>query len=118
MSVRGAVGQFGEDLAARHLAGLGYTIRVRNWRCARGEIDLIAQDQGCLVVVEVKTRRSSTFGDPLEAITPAKLARLRRLAGLYLAQLPEHVAAIRIDAVSVVIPARGAPIVEHLQGVA
>jgi putative endonuclease len=58
------------------------------------------------------------YGHPLEAITPAKQARLRTLAGMYLAQLTESVAQVRIDAVSVIIPPRGAAVVEHIQGVA
>ena len=52
----------------------------RNWRCAHGEIDIVARDGDCLVVCEVKTRRATAFGEPVEAVTRRKAARLRRLA--------------------------------------
>lgn len=78
------LGARGEDIAARYLAARGYRIRERNFRCRLGEIDLVAEDGGVLVFVEVKARRSGRFGLPQEAVTPLKQARLRRLAQYYL----------------------------------
>jgi putative endonuclease len=117
MGVRAAVGRFGEDVAVRHLTREGLQVLARNWRCRVGEIDVVARDGGTLVVCEVKTRRSTRFGAPLEAVTPAKAARLRRLAVAYLAATGTTGVSVRIDLVGVLLPARGAPLVEHVRGV-
>jgi putative endonuclease len=89
----------------------------RNWRCPLGEIDLVALDGGCLVVAEVKTRRSAGCGTPAEAVTPAKLARLRRLTAAWLQAQEQGFAEVRIDVLDVVCPDRGAARVTHLRGV-
>ena len=69
-----ALGDYGERLACRYLAGRGFTILDRNWRCARGELDIVARDGDALVVCEVKTRSDEGFGAPFEAVTRRKLA--------------------------------------------
>ena len=81
---RKATGARGEAIAARYLQRAGYEIVTTNWRCRRGEIDLIARDGATLVFVEVRTRRSADLGSPEESITAAKQRRLRQLAELYL----------------------------------
>ena len=113
-----AVGEYGERLAERLLVGEGMTVLARRWRCRLGEIDIVAVDGGCLVVCEVKTRRSLLAGSPLEAVTPVKLARLRRLAAAWLAQQPVRYPEVRVDVVGVVVPRSGAPRLQHLRGVA
>jgi putative endonuclease len=115
--VRTAVGRYGEDVAVRHLLALGCELVDRNWRCPAGEIDVVVRDGATLVVCEVKTRRSLTFGAPMEAVDRAKAARLRRLTGLYLAAHEMRGVPVRIDLVGVLLPSRGAPQVEHLRGV-
>lgn len=90
----------------------------RNWRCAEGELDLVLRDGRDLVLCEVKTRRALAFGDPLEAITPDKARRLRRLAGAYLAQSEESFERVRIDAVGILWPDGGRPRLRHVLGVA
>ena len=60
-------------------------VEARNWRCADGEIDLIAAHRGVVVICEVKTRSSTAFGSPEESVTAAKQQRLRRLAARWLA---------------------------------
>ncbi|MDT0402238.1 MULTISPECIES: YraN family protein [Streptomyces] len=115
-----ALGKYGESLAARRLAQAGMTVLERNWRCGRtGEIDIVARDGDALVVCEVKTRRAGPFQHPMEAVTAAKADRLRGLAERW---LQEHGGAppggVRIDLVGVLLPARGAPVVEHVRGVA
>jgi putative endonuclease len=117
MGVRAAVGRYGEDVAVRHLTAQGLQVLARNWRCRTGEIDVVARDGATVVVCEVKTRRSLRFGAPLEGVTPAKAARLRRLAVAYLAATGAGGAPVRIDLVGVLLPPRGAPQVEHVQGV-
>ena len=81
---RKTTGSRGEALAADYLRGQGYTIIQTNWRCRRGEIDIIAQDGATLVFVEVRTRRSAALGSPEESVTPAKQRRLAELAQTYL----------------------------------
>ena len=56
----------------------GYVIVARNWRCKRGELDVVACKDGVLVVCEVKARASNAFGTPAEAVTPAKQLKVRR----------------------------------------
>src|SRR5690606_2707639 len=77
--VASAIGEYGERLACEYLVGLGYVVIDRNWRCDQGELDIVAREGDCLVFCEVKTRRSTAFGPPVESVTPAKAARLRRL---------------------------------------
>ncbi|GGE86505.1 YraN family protein [Mycetocola zhadangensis] len=117
VSNRIALGRRGEDLAAEHLVGLGYRILDRNWRCRQGEIDIIAAETAVLAFVEVKTRSTLAYGHPFEAITAAKLARLRRLAATWCAENDPQVASIRIDAIAVFLPYSGPPRIEHLTGV-
>lgn len=73
-------GAWAEDLALEFLLGQGYALLKRNARTPYGEIDLLMQEGGFYVVVEVKQRRSPAFGTPLEAITLRKLARLQKSA--------------------------------------
>ncbi|WP_405776697.1 YraN family protein [Streptomyces sp. NBC_00859] len=119
MNARGALGRYGEGLAARTLAGAGMTVVERNWRCRSGEIDIVARDGDALVVCEVKTRREGSFEHPMAAVTPVKADRLRRLAGCWIAEnggAPPG--GVRIDLIGVLLPRRGAPLVEHARGVA
>ncbi|MFE1750658.1 YraN family protein [Streptomyces anandii] len=117
---RSALGRYGEGLAARRLAQTGMTLLERNWRCGRtGEIDIVARDGDVLVVCEVKTRRAGTFQHPMAAITAQKAQRLRGLAERW---IQTHGGAppggVRIDLVGILLPRRGAPVVEHVRGAA
>ncbi|MFE1438530.1 YraN family protein [Streptomyces sp. NPDC058739] len=117
---RSALGRYGETLAARRLAEAGMTVLERNWRCGRtGEIDIVARDGDVLVVCEVKTRRDGGYEHPMAAVTPEKAGRLRDLAERW---IQTHGGAppggVRIDVVGVLLPRRGAPVVEHARGVA
>jgi len=117
MAAKDDLGRKGEELAADFLVEAGMQVVERNWRCSQGEIDLVARDGDELVFVEVKTRSSLGYGHPLEAITVAKLARLRRLASAWCAAHPGQSGLVRIDAVAVVAPMFGAVVVEHLKRV-
>lgn len=81
---RTEVGQMGERLACEYLDREGYTVHERNWRCMGGEIDIIAERNDQLMMIEVKTRRSRSFGSGEDAVTARKLARLERCAMAYL----------------------------------
>lgn len=117
MHSKDALGRFGEDLAAARLIDDGLRVLARNWRCATGEIDIVARDGDCLVICEVKTRRSKRYGTPLEAVGPRKLRRLRELALHWLDSQEIYVPEIRFDVVSVIVPPEGRPVVEHVVGV-
>jgi putative endonuclease len=112
---RRAVGAYGERLAERHLRDQGLVVLARNWRCAEGEVDLILRDGDDVVFCEVKTRRGDTFGTPAEAIRPAKVRRLRRLAARWLEQAGVRPREVRFDVVAVLPQPRGATVVEHVR---
>ncbi len=116
MNGRSLVGRHGEDVAVAHLVDDGMTVLARNWRCSQGEIDIVALDGAAAVVVEVKARRTSSFGRPVESVTAAKLARLRRLAAAWLAAQDRAFEDVRVDVVGVML-GRGPAQVEHLRGV-
>lgn len=125
MARKDDLGRAGEQLAVDHLEALGWRIVARNWRCSIGEIDIVALDGATTVVVEVKTRSGVGFGHPLEAVTPVKLARLRRLAGAWCAareaEGEPRSRGVRIDVVGVVIERlRGgeSTTIEHIRQVA
>ena len=77
-AARVARGRWAEDLVSRWYEQHGYVIVARNWRCKRGELDVVACKDGVLVVCEVKARASNAFGTPAEAVTPAKQLKVRR----------------------------------------
>jgi putative endonuclease len=114
---RAEIGALGEQLAVEHLTATGLRVLARNWRCRYGELDVIATDARVVVFVEVKTRTSDQFGGVAQAVTPEKVRRLRRLAGLWLAAQDENWSAVRIDVVGVRIGRRREPEITHLKGV-
>jgi len=103
---RKKLGQRGEGLAAAHLEERGYVVRERNWRCPVGEVDIVAEDGGCLVFVEVRTRRGRAYGTPEESVTPAKQAKLVEVAQTYL-QEHDWDGDWRIDVVAVEMTSGG-----------
>ena len=111
------LGSYGERVAARRLVDLGMVLVDRNWRCELGEVDLVLRDGDVLVFCEVKTRSSAAYGHPLEAVSPVKGERLRRLAARWVEEHGVDPPEIRIDLVGVLLADRGAAEVEHVQGV-
>ncbi|MGC2940755.1 MULTISPECIES: YraN family protein [unclassified Brevibacterium] len=101
-----ALGSRGEDLATAFLEDAGLVVLERNFRCARGELDIIGRDGDTVVFVEVKTRRTARLGSPLEAVTPTKLARIRTLAGIWLREQDQYFPATRIDALGIIMEPR------------
>jgi putative endonuclease len=110
------LGKRGEDVAADYLAGIGLVVLSRNWRCREGEVDLIATDGERLVVCEVKTRSGTGYGEPSEAVTRVKVARIRRITAQWLRTHRVGWCEIRFDVLAVLCPADGPVTVEHLQG--
>lgn len=95
------VAGWGEAEAARYLRRLGWEIVETNWHCRYGEIDLIARQGKSLVFVEVKTRRSRSFGLPEEAITPSKRQRIVRSAWTYIEANGLQGADWRVDVIAI-----------------
>ncbi|MFY2860272.1 YraN family protein [Mycobacterium sp. THU-M104] len=116
------LGAMGEALAVDHLTRTGFRIVDRNWRCRYGELDVIAADDATrtVVFVEVKTRSGDGYGGLPHAVTPRKVGRVRRLAGLWLAGQDAHWAAVRIDVIGVRVGPRNSgrtPEITHLRGI-
>jgi putative endonuclease len=77
------LGRLSENFAVGLLKSKGYKIVLRNFHSKFGEIDIIATDGPTLVFVEVKARWSAKFGSPEEAVTPQKLAKIKKTADYY-----------------------------------
>lgn len=113
------LGSLGERIAERQLVATGLSTLERNWRCRYGELDLIMKDGDTFVAVEVKTRSGTGYGSPLEAITPRKAARLRRLLLEWSTVTGNRARPLRVDAVGVTFGSPGgAPRITHLRAVA
>ena len=114
MATKNELGKLGEELAARSLAITGYGILARNWRAIAGEVDLVAQDGDCLVICEVKTRRTLSHGHPTESVNDQRLLNLQAAVEQWLAE-DHRFTNGRVDVVSIVV---GPPMnISHFQGV-
>ena len=114
---RRALGRRGEDLVAAWYDDAGYRILDRNWRCRDGELDLVLARGKTVVFCEVKTRSSTRFGAPVEAVTAAKQRKLRTLALQWLAAHDRRGGDLRFDVASVLVVNAGDPVVDILEGV-
>ena len=101
MNARKAIGQKGEDIAARFMEGLGFRIEERNYRCSIGEIDLIASSEDYLIFVEVKARTAGQPFHPSDSVTRKKQAKVRQVGEQYLARHPRITQQPRFDVISV-----------------
>ena len=110
---RRRLGRLGERMAAQHLEKQGYTVCEMNYRCSAGEVDIVALEGECLAFVEVRTRRSKTFGSPEESITAAKKRKLIELGQTYLQEHGSLPLDWRIDVVSIQLSPRGK--LQHLE---
>ncbi len=100
---RQRLGVAGERLAAEWLRQAGYLVRALNYRCQAGEIDIVAEEDGDIVFVEVKTRRGEAYGLPEEAVTAAKQRKLIAAAQTYLAEAGCSDAPWRVDMVAIAL---------------
>jgi putative endonuclease len=94
-------GQAGEDRACRYLAERGYSVRARNFRCRTGEIDVVAEQDGVVVFVEVKERSSDGHGRGFESVTRGKRQRIVQAARLYASRFGLTEARLRFDVISI-----------------
>ena len=97
------LGRLGEKSAVKFLKRCGYKILARNFSCFLGEIDIVARKNEVISFVEVKTRRSTRFGIPMEAVTRAKKKKLAELAWFYLTKYNLLSVPCRFDVVSVLV---------------
>ena len=96
-----ATGKVWEDVVARYLRRAGMVIYVQNFRCRQGEIDIIGEQDGCLVFVEVKYRNSSVYGSPEEAVGWRKQEKICRCALSYLYEYGKMRQPVRFDVVCI-----------------
>lgn len=94
-------GNAGEEIAIEHLLRQGYRILARNWRHQHLEIDIVAQIDDMLVIVEVKLRASNAFGAPEEFVTKSKQKKLIRAADVYIQENNIHTET-RFDVISII----------------
>jgi putative endonuclease len=111
-----AKGNAGEDAAADFLEHTGFKILQRNYRYDRGEIDIVADDQGTIVFVEVKSRKPGSEETPEESITPKKEEFLKRTAEGYLFEHRQEEHPSRFDLVAVEWD-KGKRVIRHLKGI-
>jgi putative endonuclease len=117
MGAKDVLGREGEQAAVSYLEDRGFRILDRNWRCAGGEIDIVAAERHTFVVCEVKTRSGTRYGTPLDAVGQAKRRRLRRLAALWLSAHGTRFDQIRIDVLGLLRDGAGGFTIEHVRGV-
>ena len=112
------LGEEGEEITARYLRENGYQILDRNWRIKEGELDIVAlSPDDEIIFVEVKSRSSAAYGDPLESISVDKAMRIQRLALAWLAMHQRLGANFRIDAVGILIGRTGEATIDYRRGV-
>lgn len=117
MDKRRETGRRGEEAAASHLAARGYRILHRNWRCRLGELDIVAEDKGTIVFVEVRTRAArGRFGTPAESVDARKRRKLAALAQTYLAMTGRRNAHVRFDVIACTAQPDGKLDIEHIPG--
>ena len=105
-------GNFGEDLSADYLKKKKYKVLKRNWRTKIGEIDILASDKDCIVIIEVKTKTNPDFGHPAEMVDYFKQKKLITLARFIQKVYPNN--DIRIDVVAVDLSVEP-PNIEHIE---
>lgn len=113
MAEHNELGREGEEEAAGYLADKGYTIRHRNWHCGKKELDIVAEYHNELIVVEVKTRQHTLFGNPEDAVTDKKIRRIVASTDAYLKKFALDLP-VRFDIITIV--GKEAPFtIEHIE---
>ena len=105
MAVHNDTGKKGEEIAAEYFLSKGYEILHRNWRHKHLEVDIVANRNGILHFIEVKTRTSLAFGFPEENVTATKMNRLINASAEFLYQYPQW-QRIQFDVLSININSR------------
>lgn len=113
MAEHNELGNLGEERAQAYLHSKGFHIRHTNWQCGKLELDIVAEKDGWLIIVEVKTRSTETFEHPAEAITNRKIRNIVNAAHEYIFQF-DWQGETRFDVISV-IPHGQSFIIEHIE---
>jgi len=113
MAEHNELGNLGEERAQAYLSSNGYHIRHCNWQCGKLELDIVAEKDGLLIVVEVKTRSTDTFEDPKEAIDLRKIRNIVNATHEYIYQFDWN-GETRFDIISV-IPHGQSFNIEHIE---
>lgn len=108
------LGKAGEEMAVQFLVEKGYKIIEQNYRFGHGEIDIIAEDKGILVFVEVKTRNTLEFGRPEEAVSRSKLKRIKKIAEGYLYEKEIDDKVCRLDVIAI-LQMKGIKEINHIE---
>lgn len=108
------IGDLGENLAVTFLERKGYTILARNYRYSRAEVDIVAKLESVLIFAEVKTKSYTYYGEPSEAVTPAKERLLFDAANAYMEE-QNHEGELRFDIISIVLDADDKPTFKHYE---
>lgn len=114
MAKHNLLGIAGESIACKYLMHKGYCIKDRNWRSGHKELDIVAIKDDVLVIIEVKTRRNSDFGNPEDAVDNRKIRRIVLAADAYL-KCKQIDATVRFDVITVVIGKDGQNEIKHLE---
>ncbi|MBT0653812.1 YraN family protein [Geomobilimonas luticola] len=109
-----SVGARGEEVAVAFLKGKKYVILERNFRCKGGEVDIVARDGGTIVFVEVKSRRSESYGPPQLSVTPFKQRQISKAALTWLAKNRQHDASARFDVIAILLLNHQVPAIDHI----
>ena len=110
-----SIGERGENIAVAYLKGERMTIVERNFRCKSGEVDIVARDGKTLVFVEVKTRRTLSFGSPQLAVTPFKQRQISKAALTWLAKKKLNDVSARFDVIAILLREHETPEIEHIR---
>jgi putative endonuclease len=115
---RKLLGKLGEDAAEAFLSNRDYRILERNWRCRTGELDIIAEQAGTLIFIEVRTRRTtSRFGLAKESVDIRKQLKVKETAQFYLHRFQKYENSVRFDVIAVEISLDGVTHqIEHIEG--
>jgi putative endonuclease len=109
------LGARGEEIAVAFLRGRKFTVVERNFRCKGGEVDIVARDGKTFVFVEVKTRRTLSFGPPQASVTPFKQRQISKAALTWLAKNRLHEASARFDVIAILLRDHAVPEIEHIR---
>ncbi|MDP4097561.1 YraN family protein [Paenibacillus sp. P96] len=109
-------GARGEETAAQYLIDKGCRIIERNWRCRSGEVDIIAEKDGTLIFIEVRSRTGTTHGTAAESVTARKITQVRHTAEIYMHMRGVADIPVRFDMVAVrLLPDQQAVVTEHIE---
>lgn len=108
------LGARGEEIAVAYLKGRKFTVIERNFRCKAGEVDIVARDGRTFVFVEVKTRRTMSFGPPQASVTPFKQRQISKAALTWLAKNRLHEASARFDVIAIILRDHEVPRIDHI----